>query len=366
MANPLEARGFAPFAGLSKAAQWCILIVASVIMAALLKMARLPAALMLGPMMAGILMETCGGTVRVPRLPYSFSLAVIGCMVANVITKDIVDSFAQRWPLLVGVVMAVILVSCLLGYFISKLRILPDTTAIWGLLPGAASVMMIMAEGFGADARLVAFMQYLRVLCVAIVASIIARFWIHVSGSAPATQWFPLVHWPAFAETWGIILLSMIAGYRSRSPMGVLQIPMFLGSVLHVVGWVQFELPPWMLAMSFLLLGWNTGLRFSKKILLHAVRVFPQTLLSIVLLIAFCGLLAFLLVRMVGIDPLTAYLATSPGGLDSVAVISATSQVDMSFVMALQAVRLLLVLFIGPPLSRWVARQIKPHEQRMS
>ena len=40
---------------------------------------------------------------------------------------------------------------------------LPGTTAVWGSSPGAATAMVLMAEAFGADARLVAFMQYLRV-----------------------------------------------------------------------------------------------------------------------------------------------------------------------------------------------------------
>jgi uncharacterized membrane protein AbrB (regulator of aidB expression) len=53
-----------------------------------------------------------------------------------------------------------------------------------------------------------------------------------------------------------------------------------------------------------------------------------------------------------GIDPLTAYLATSPGGMDSVAIIGAASNVDLSFVMALQTLRLVIVLIVGPPLAR--------------
>ena len=49
--------------------------------------------------------------------------------------------------------------------------------------------------------------------------------------------------------------------------------------------------------------------------------------------------------RTLGIDPLTAYLATSPGGMDSVAIIAAASdRVDISFVMALQTARFLIVL----------------------
>jgi uncharacterized membrane protein AbrB (regulator of aidB expression) len=51
---------------------------------------------------------------------------------------------------------------------------LSPAAAIWGMLPGAATVMMVMVEAYGADFRLVAFMQYLRVVLVAAVASVVA------------------------------------------------------------------------------------------------------------------------------------------------------------------------------------------------
>jgi len=69
-------------------------------------------------------------------------------------------------------------------------------------------------------------------------------------------------------------------------------------------------------------------------------------------------------VRIVGVDPLTAYLATSPGGVDSAAIIAASTKVDMPFVMAMQTVRFLLILAVGPPLSRFVARLLEPDEDR--
>ena len=81
-------------------------------------------------------------------------------------------------------------------------------------------------------------------------------------------------------------------------------------------------------------------------------------LLSIFVLIAVSGALAFLLVEAAGVDPLSAYLATSPGGMDTVAIIAASSNVDLSFVMALQTVRFVLVLLAGPPLARFIARRV--------
>ena len=82
---------------------------------------------------------------------------------------------------------------------------------------------------------------------------------------------------------------------------------------------------------------------------------------SILLLMGFCGGIAWLLSHELGIDPLTAYLATSPGGMDSVAIIAAASHdVNLSFIMALQSARLLFVLLFGPALVRLVARAVGP------
>ena len=57
-----------------------------------------------------------------------------------------------------------------------------------------------------------------------------------------------------------------------------------------------------------------------------------------------------------GTDPLIAYLATSPGGVDAVAIIAAATKVDLGFIMAMQLSRALLVMFIGPVLSRFFSR----------
>ena len=44
--------------------------------------------------------------------------------------------------------------------------------------------------------------------------------------------------------------------------------------------------------------------------------------------------------------------------MDSVAIIAASSQADMSFVMALQTVRIVVVLFTGPALARFISQRM--------
>jgi membrane AbrB-like protein len=351
--------GFAPLAKPPRAAQWAILLVSSVVLSGLLELAGLPAALLLGAMLAAILVRTSGGTLRVPRLPYYTAQVVIGCMIARVITPVIVGTFLKDWPLFLSVMLAVVVASSLLGWGLGRLRILPGTTAVWGLSPGAANVMMLMAEAYGADIRVVAFMQYLRVVFVAIAASVLARFVIHTHGTAVARIiWFPPIHWLPFGETVALGLLGGIIGRLSRIPAGVLFVPMFAGAILHGAGLITIELPPWLLAISYAFLGWNIGLGFTREILAHAARLLPQTVLATLTLMLFCAGLAFILVKAVGIDPLTAYLATSPGGMDSAAIIAASSKVDVPFVMALQTVRFMVVLMVGPSIARFIANRM--------
>jgi uncharacterized membrane protein AbrB (regulator of aidB expression) len=58
-----------------------------------------------------------------------------------------------------------------------------------------------------------------------------------------------------------------------------------------------------------------------------------------------------------GVDPLTAFLATSPGGIDSVVIIAANSDVDLPCIVAMQTARFILILLLGPAMARFLARR---------
>ena len=347
------------FAKLSPRAQWGILMATSVPLAALFELIALPAVLLLGPMIAGIVVGSNGGTIRPPRLPVLAAQTIVGCLVARTITGDIVLRFLKDWPLFLSVVMAIIATSTALGWILARLKVLPGTTAIWGTAPGGASIMMLMSAEFGADARLVAFMQYLRVVLVAAVASVVARLWVGASADVmPDIVWFPAMHWQDFIGTLLIAGVGGVVGFGLRIPAGGLLVPMIVGAVLEGTGLVTISLPPWLLAISYAFLGWSVGLGFTREILVHVSRVLPQVLLAISTMIGVSGGLAVALVYGAGIDPMTAYLATSPGGMDSVAIIAASSNADLSFVMALQTLRLVIVLITGPALARFISQHI--------
>jgi uncharacterized protein len=355
----------APLRRLPGAARWGVLLAASAVAAAALQAIRLPAALLLGPLAAAVVIQTAGGTVKVPRALMVGAQAVIGCLVARSITAPIVAGFASHWLLILAVVALSLSGGAAIGWAMSRLRIVQGTTAIWGMLPGAAPAMMMMAEAHGGDVRLVAFMQYLRVVMVAAVASVAALIFAHGGGARFPGGVFPPVDLPSFAETVAIGCVGGGLGLVSKIPAGALLGPLALGAVLNVMGLVRIELPPALLITSYALIGWNTGLRFTGDVLAAAARALPQCLGATALLMTFCGFLAWILTALLHVDPLTAYLATSPGGADAAAVIAASTKVDTPFVMALQTVRMVVILAIGPQLAKWAAGTLKPGAARL-
>ena len=219
--------------------------------------------------------------------------------------------------------------------------------------------MTLMAEHYGADPRLVAFMQYLRVVMVAVIAAVVARlFGVSPAQATRDIVWFPPVEIVPFLETLALAVAGPLIARRLNIPAGAFLLPLVLGIVLTHFHLMTIELPTWLLAASYAFVGWNIGLRFSRPLLIHAARTLPIVMTATVVLIALCGAVGVLMVWGAGVDPLTAYLATSPGGSDSIAIIAASSNVDVSFVMAMQTVRMLAVIFIAPLLTKFLAERL--------
>jgi hypothetical protein len=335
--------------------QWAALLALSLFLAVLFGFAHLPAGVLLGSMAAAILIAANGGTVRVPDLPFVAAQSAIGCLIARTMRPPIFYEMAHDWPLFVFGVVSVVAASSLLGWLLTRWRVLPGSSAIWGSSPGAANAMVLLAEAFGADVRLVAFMLYLRVICVAVVAAMVSRLWSAGSNpSLPYPAGFETVSWLPFIETLALMGIGICA-MRTRIPAGPLLVPLVAGTVLQDAGLMTIALPKWLLMVSYAFIGWGIGLRFTRAILIDAMRALPSIAASIFTLIAICGGVAAILVVVCRVDPLTAYLATSPGGADSIAIIASSSKVDLPFVMAMQSARFIVVLVTGPSIARFIA-----------
>lgn len=335
--------------------QWAVLLAASLLVGFALQYYHVPAALLLGPMVVGVVMGLNGAQIRISKRIFILCQAVLGCMIAQSLSPAILQPLLADWPVVLAVLILTLAASGLSGFLLVRFSDLPGPTGAWGSSPGGASAMVAMAGDFGADTRLVAFMQYLRVLFVATAAAVVARIGLGDGAASVSLLWFPPLG-SGFVATVGVMLLGAWLGQKFRIPSGALLLPAIIGATLHSSGTLTLEIPEWLLALAYALIGWTVGLRFTRPVFLLALRTLPQMIASILGLMLLCGGMAWMLTRVLHVDMLTAYLATSPGGLDTVAIIAAGSRVDLAFVMAMQTLRLFSILLTGPALAKFISR----------
>ena len=79
--------------------------------------------------------------------------------------------------------------------------------------------------------------------------------------------------------------------------------------------------------------------------------------------------LGVVLAHVTGLTPLEGYLATSPGGVYAVLATAVETGSNVTFIIAAQVVRILLMLFAAPLLARgvvWVSRRFGRQSREMT
>ena len=327
------------------AVAWCALIAAGAAGALLLRRLGVPAPWLIAPLIVAIVAAVTGLVeLRVPRPAFVAAQAAIGMLIAQSFT----------WPAMILVVASTIAAAAVAGWILARFGAVPAATAAWGSSPGGASAMTVMSADFGADPRIVAFMQYLRVTLVVLSASVVSRLLLPgAHAPAPGAVSFDAL---GLAGTLVIAAAGALVALRLRVPAGALLGPMVLGAVLHGTGLVRIAIPAVLLEAAYVVIGLTIGLLYTPATVRYALRILPQLLGSTLVLIALCAGSAALLALAVHVDPLTAYLATTPGGLDSVTIIAIGSGANVPLVLAVQALRVFVVIIAGPSVAKLVAR----------
>ena len=321
-----------------------------------------PAAWLFGPMLVAIGFGVAGSELRFPRAAFIAAQGVIGCLLAHAVTPDFLRGLAHDWPGMAIAVAGTIAAGALVGFLVARYGSLPGSTAAWGSSVGAASAMVAMSEAHGADPRLVALMQYLRVLSVVLSAALISR---HLPGGHPvaagaaaavAAAPFDAV---GFTGTVAVAVFGAVLGRRLGLPAGALLVPLVAGAALNATGLVPIAPPAWLVALASAMLGSFVGLQFERSTFIRSIRAVPEILAASAAVIALCGGLAWMLSTLGGIDPLTAFLATTPGAIETVALLAIDGGADAAYVTATHTLRVLVVIAAGVPIARWIARRAR-------
>ena len=328
------------------------------LVAAALDRAGLPAPALFAGLLVGLLHALLAERpVRLPPGSQTAALAVIGVAVGVTVQPAALAGLAGHWLPILLVTVATLGLSLAAGPLLARCTGLDAATAALGMISGGAAGITAMSDDLGADARIVAVLQYLRVLLVVLLMPLAVVVLFHGDGGSdlppPPASDVP----PALAAAAVLGVVGTWAGRRVRLPSPAVLGPLLLTAPLAALDVPGTDaVPPLLGAVAFALLGAHVGLRFTLDTVRTVRRILPVVVALVLAVIVGNAVLGLLLSALTGIDPLDGYLATTPGGLYVVLAVAAGSRADTTVVLAVQVLRLVVMLVAAPPLTRLLLR----------
>jgi membrane AbrB-like protein len=295
------------------------------------------------------------GGLELPRAFFPAGQAVAGVVVGTYLHTSTLTGLGARWVAVALVSVATLAITIGAGVLLARIAPVDPATASLGMVAGGAAGIVAMADDLGADDRLVAFMQYLRLAVVVLFTPLIVAiaFPGHEQGGGGIAHEHLLGTAGGWAMTVAVAAAGALLGPLLRLPAAAFLGPTLLSAVLTLTGVIdELAVPPLAREAAFAAIGLYIGLRFERATLRSIRKLLPAVLVSIVALIAGCFALAWLLKETAGVSLLDAYLATTPGGLYAVLPLAFGSGADATFVLAVQGLRVLVMVLAAPAVVR--------------
>jgi membrane AbrB-like protein len=339
-------------------------LVSGALLGLVLHALHLPGAWMFGPLIASAISAVRGwSAVKFPQPVYVAGQAMIGTALgAGFTPKTLLVILPQHLGVFTFAVVFILLTSLLNGWLLARYTKLDAGSAFLGTLPGGAGVMAAMSDSLGADTRLVTAIQYTRLLVIlaslACFAPILKHFAQPAAVNSPA---FTLsatgpFDFGKFGLLVGVACAGWLAGLFTRIPAGSFLIPTAIYFGLKLAGVTPGSWPWPLLAAAYLVMGSQIGGRFHPSTIAMIREVIVPVLGTTLVLLLASVALAWIVMREMGLNFVSAYFAATPGGLDSVAAVATELRVDTTIVVAMHLVRILCVLIAGPWLVRGCTR----------
>jgi membrane AbrB-like protein len=342
----------------ASAARWACLAAATAAAGRLIGQAGLASSYLFGALLVGIAVALAApGRLAVPPALFTAAQAVAGVALGTYLDSSSLDAIAGAWPALALVTTTTLAISLAAGALLARWTALDPATAALGMVAGGAAGIVGISGELGADDRLVAFMQYLRVLLIVLLTPLLAALvFPGGDGHAPAPD-------PALGDARGWLIALAVAaggaaaGIRARIPGGALIGPLVIAALLTLaVPDGEFDVPPLLSEIAFAVIGLQVGLRFTLATIRRLGTLLVPVVLGVLGVMAACAVLGVVLQAVTSVSLRDAYLATTPGGVYAVLAIALGSDADAAFILAAQGLRLVVMIALAPFVIRWLVR----------
>ena len=284
---------------------------------------------------------------------------VLGVYTAMMLHTVSLDALGSHWPIVIGVAVGTLALSVAGGALLGLHRGISPLTGGLSLVAGGSSGLVAIARELGGDDRVVAAVQYFRVALITAAMPFVVSVFYHRSETHQVMQgetnflpWY--LGMPAIAA---IIVVGATAARSVRLPGAGLLGPMAITIVLEITRVTErVEVPMLLVQAAIMLVVWQSVLGITRDSLRAIKRILPSAFALIMVLNLASAGLGVVLAKQAGLTMLDGYLATSPGGVYAVLGTAVGSGSNVTFVMASQVIRIVLMLFAAPFVARLFLR----------
>ena len=325
---------------------------------------RLPLPWLLGPMSACTILALLRAPLLPPLRARPIMIAVLAVMLGSRFAPDFVDR-AGEWLLSLSLLTVyVAIVAAVSVPYLQRVAGYDRVTAYFAAMPGGLNEMVIVGGAMGGDERKISLVHATRILLVVFAVP----FWFQLMNDIQIgdRSSFGVSALEITAFDYLLLGLCILFGWpiarALRLPAPQFFGPLILSAALHLSGYTESEPPRELVNLAQLVIGTTIGARFVGTATREVLQTIGFGIGNTAMILGICGLFAYGLHQVTGIDVPAMVLAYAPGGMPEMSLIALALGLDVAFVVTHHAMRA-AIIFIGTPI---VFRLLERRRRRLS
>ena len=325
----------------------------------------LPAAELSGAVVFTVLLPA-GVKQKAHKLPSEISqpaYIIIGmAMGANINSELLEHSSGLRLLTVLGLIVVVLSIVVFGTLYVKRVKGWSKEEAVFSSLPGALGMVTVLAEERGVPMKRIMVVQFLRLF---LLVAVVPWFLQGVFGGGYEANTRQIICAEQKSDVISILKLSIALVVCSISAFGAAKLKMpagfltgaFLSSaLLSITGALSFQLPVWLEALSYILLGTAIGMGLGRVSFYDVRSALKVSLIVFGMSVGVSAIGAYFISTLISLPFGTVFLAYAPGGMEGVFLIAAVMGVDPMFVASHQLIRYFGILILLPLFLKYYLR----------
>jgi uncharacterized protein len=323
-----------------------------------------PAPWLAGSLIATTIAVYAHQNLDLPEFLRTAAFILLGVQTGTAVNAETLER-ASHWPLSIlclAITVGLIVWACVIYY--TRFRGWDRPTALFASLPGALSLVILLAASSGADMRRVTISQCVRLFFLIAALPMVIGYIAPLEASG-----IPAAAMGSVSEIVLLVAASAVAGLgfaKLKVPAGLILGASIASAGLGLSGFVHGAAPNSILVPANIILGVMIGLRFKGISFSELRAAFSDGFAGFVIAMAIAVAGALVTSAVTGLPIALTLLAFAPGGLEAMTIMAFALNLDPAYVAAHQVARYIGMVLLMPAVTAYVLNHGVCADQKMS